>query len=482
MSELENHLEEYRKGFLRNFRKLEDNPALENPQFNFSTYGKQLARYIASKDLPTPLTIGLNGEWGSGKTTMIKIIQQNIAEISGDSDYENTTCINFNAWAAEKTDIVTSLFQKISRFLDTKQFDRSWMRKIKKPRIEKFNNPWMTLCADIALRELMMGMTYEDVKGHFKKPPLSIEDISKQIEDLLGGKRLVIFIDDLDRCNASNILELLETIKNVLGAKNLIFCITVDMKQIERAWELRYKSDLVKIESKEYIEKLFPIIFSLPPKIDDDVGSYHDSLVVRNHEYDKLRTHLVESLTHNPRKIKRMLNIIFFLIQNYDLKNIEVSEEMNVREQCQLHFSFIITWAALTINHRKISEIFQTEPYAIIPVALFFSMFDSFMEFKEEYVKMNKDKETYVRKGKIAHRFARQIFTSSVSDILKIVVEEDQLAFKTLKQTSEFIKNPKEFNPQKSEVYYNNELITKGYNGESKIFKKITEKGGLVSV
>ena len=293
---------------------------------------------------------------------------------------------------------------------------------------------------------------------------------------------MVIFIDDLDRCNASNILELLETIKNVLGAKNLIFCITVDMKQIERAWELRYKSDLVKIESMEYIEKLFPIVFLLPPKTDDDVGSYHDSLVVRNREYDKLRTHLVESLTHNPRKIKRMLNIIFFLIQNYDLKNIEVSEEMDIRKQCQLHFSFIITWVALTINHRKISEIFQTKPSAVIPIALFISMFDSFIEFKEKYMEMNKDDEIRITKDEFVHRFSHQIFTSSVNDILKIVVEEDQLAFKTLKQTSEFIKNPKEFNRQQREVYYTNEFITKGYNGESKIFKKITEKGGLVSV
>ena len=473
MSELENHLDEYRKSFLRNFRKLEDSPALENPQFNFSTHGKQLARYITSKDLPTPLTIGLNGEWGSGKTTMIEIIQQNIAKISDDSDYEDTTCINFNAWAAEKTDILTSLFQKISGFLDTEQSSRS--------RIKKFDNPWITLCADIALRKLMVGMTYKDAKKHFKKPSPSVEDISKQIEDLLGGKRLVIFIDDLDRCNASNILELLETIKNVLGAKNLIFCITVDMKQIERAWELRYKSDLVKIESKEYIEKLFPIIFSLPPKTYDDVGSYHDSLVTLNDEHDKLRTHLVESLTSNPRKIKRMLNIIFFIIQNYDLKNIEVNEEMDIRKQCQLHFSFIITWVALTVNHRKISEVFQTEPSAIIPIALFFNMFDSFTEFKEEYMKMNKDKAPYIKKGEIVHKFAHQIFTSSVSDILKIVVEEDQLAFKTLKQTSKFIKKPEEFNPQGREIYYDNEFVAKGYNGESKIFKKITEKGGLVS-
>ena len=102
------------------------------------------------------------------------------------------------------------------------------------------------------------------------------------------------------------------------------------------------------------------MVFSLPPKTDDDVGSYHDSLVALNDEYGKLRIHLVESLSSNPRKIKRMLNIIFFLIQNYDLKNI-VDEEMDSKKQCQLHFSFIITWVALTINHRTISKVFQTE-------------------------------------------------------------------------------------------------------------------------
>ena len=83
MPDLENALESYRKGFLENFRKLDDSPALENLKFNFSTYGEQLARYITSEDLPTPSTIGLNGEWGSGKTTMIKTIQQNIDKMNG---------------------------------------------------------------------------------------------------------------------------------------------------------------------------------------------------------------------------------------------------------------------------------------------------------------------------------------------------------------------------------------------------------------
>ena len=299
---------------------------------------------------------------------------------------------------------------------------------------------------------------------------------------MLGGKRLIIFIDDLDRCNASNILELLETIKNVLGIGNLIFCITVDMKQIERAWELRYSSDMGKIESKEYIEKLFPVVFSLPPKTDDDVGNYIDSLVPIDDKYAKLRSHLIKSLTSNPRKIKRMLNIIFFLIQNYDLDNCYTHPESSAITECQLHFSLIITWVSLTINHRKISGILQMEPSAFIPVVLLVAAYDSFRKFKNACGQFDQGQSPQITKDGIDHVFSRQIITSSIDDILKIIVKEDKLAFKTLKQASKFIKKPEEFNPHDSTINYVNAFISNGYSGVSEIFKKITEKGGLVGV
>ena len=47
-----------------------------------------------------PITIGLNGEWGSGKTTLVKVIQKKIKE-----NFTNTftiECADFNAWDAEK--------------------------------------------------------------------------------------------------------------------------------------------------------------------------------------------------------------------------------------------------------------------------------------------------------------------------------------------------------------------------------------------
>ena len=472
MPDLENALESYRKGFLENFRKLDDSPALENLQFNFSTYGEQLARYITSEDLPTPSTIGLNGEWGSGKTTMIKTIQQNIDKMNGKEGCVDTTYLDFNAWAAEKTDIVVSLFQEISEFLRMRQHNT-------RSQIKKFTGSWIPLVADVALRKWGGGMTYDAAKKHFEKSPPSIKIISEQIKVLLSGKRLVIFIDDLDRCNASNILELLETIRNVLSVGNLIFCITVDIKQIERAWELRYNSDVGEIESKEYVEKLLPVVYSLPPKTDDEVRDYFDSLVTLYGEYGKLRVHLIKSLTSNPRKMKRMLNIIFFVIQNYDLNNCDVNAESNIRKECQLHFSLIITWMSLTINHKKISKILQAEPSAFMSIVLFVNACNSFTEFKKLYGQFEVDGHVDIPHDKILHIFNPEIFTSSVVDILKIMLE-NQLAFKTLKQMGEFIDKPEEFNFDTTSVVYTNDFISAGYGGVSEIFKKITEKGGLV--
>ena len=237
-----------------------------------------------------------------------------------------------------------------------------------------------------------------------------------------------------------------------------------------------------KIESKEYIEKLFPMVFSLPPKTDDDVGNYIDSLVPIDDKYAKLRSHLIKSLTSNPRKIKRMLNIIFFLIQNYDLDNCYTHPESSAITECQLHFSLIITWVSLTINHKTISRILQMEPSAFIPVVLLVAAYDSFTKFKNACGQFDQGQSPQITKDGIDHVFNRQIITSSIDDILKIIVKEDKLAFKTLRQTSKFIKKPEEFNPHDSTINYVNAFISNGYSGVSEIFKKITEKGGLVGV
>ena len=477
-------LEKFRKHFLRGFKTLSDSPNLENIQFNFSTYGKQLAHYITSESLPTPLTIGLNGAWGTGKTTMIKIIQKEIKSMNNRTTDElirfgfvHTDFIDFNAWDAEKTDIALLLYKKI--FEHKSQNDQC-----NKLKITEFNKSLVTLFADVALRKFG-GITYNDAKEHFDKL-IDSKTISKQVCNLIGDERLVVFIDDLDRCNASNILKLLETIKNILNIENLIFVITVDIKKIERAWELQYKMPVGVLEGQEHVEKLFQIVFSLPFKNDNEIEIYVDSLTHLDKLYNKLHIHLVKNLTDNPRKIKRMLNTIFFIIQNYDLENIELNDDNGIVQEYQLHFAFIITWVSLATNHRRILQILQRQPHAIIPIVLFFNELNLFSELQEHYTVIEKNDfnsiSIFDKKQKNSeHVFYSELFDPTVRDILKIVVKDDKLAFKTLKQIGKFFKKLS-IDLDDGRIHYSSNNLYKYYEGTFKTFKKIIENGGLVGV
>ena len=407
-------LEGYREDFVKDFRSLGDSIAADNPMFGFSKYGKQLATYVTSEDLPTPLTIGLNGKWGSGKTTMTRIIQNEIDQINNDSDMQDgkrsthVDYVDFNAWHAEKTDLSYSLWNIISEHYSNNS-NGVFRNSDKVKEVGKF-------LLDVASRKIA-NMSLDEANKYFENLS-NVKLPSDEISKLVGDNRLIVFIDDLDRCDASNIIDLLEVIKNVLNIDKLVFFVTVDISKIERAWELRY-NNVGKIESKEYIEKLFPIIFSLPPKNIDDIYAYHRSLVQLDKKYDNIHIHLVNSLSDNPRKIKRMLNLVFFLIQNYDLKYIETHDDEHSFRECRLHFALIITWVTLTVNHKKISRMFKLQPSAIVVIALLFSEASYFSTFKQQYLDFlaSHSSDFYVPRYTGSCVFESALFTPLIKDI-----------------------------------------------------------------
>ena len=465
-------LESYREIFLKTFKIFDDRPELKALQFNFVQYGEQLTNYITNENLPTPLTICLNGEWGSGKTTMIKIIKANIKNMqSSCNDSSPDIFIDFNAWQAENANIVLSLYDKICCHYESNNAATG-----------KFKNSIMTLATDIAMRKFG-NISYNDAKKHFEKR-ITLEILQKQISDLIKS-RLIVFIDDLDRCNADNILGLLETIKNVFDIKNIVFFITVDIKKIERAWELRYNSKVGILESKEHIEKLFPIVFSLPIKNQFEITKYMESLVQFDQKHDRLRIHLINSLTNNPRKIKRMLNTIFFIIQNYDLKTIDGNGETDIWKDCELHFAFIITWVSLTTNHREIAKIIQLNPSALIFLVMLFCRIDYFTELKRKYNNFNESESnglqiSDIKNSDIKHFFPANLFDSNIRQILEIVINSDPLAFKTIKQIGVFFQLDEKYDNRTRGYDYGD--IHKIYQGYYKIFKDIVEQGGLLGI
>lgn len=88
----------------------------------------------------------------------------------------------------------------------------------------------------------------------------------------------------------------------------------IDITKIERAWELRYDSKIGKIEGREHVEKLFPLKLALPPKSQQDLATYVKNLAGSLSDAD------IEFILHNsqfnPRKIKRMLNLLYVVLLN----------------------------------------------------------------------------------------------------------------------------------------------------------------------
>lgn len=95
---------------------------------------------------------------------------------------------------------------------------------------------------------------------------------------MIGTGRLVIFVDDLDRCLVENAFRILEAVKLFLNAKGVIF-VFVDMKKIERAWELRYRGlPTGTAEGREHVDKIFQFKLSLPPKEKTEFENYLGNL------------------------------------------------------------------------------------------------------------------------------------------------------------------------------------------------------------
>ena len=100
---------------LTNLQFLNDEPLLTNLLFNFQTFADELSKILLDENIPTPFAIGLDGEWGSGKSTLSLRLKSKIAEdVKNDFQKNNWRTIYFNAWKYEKLDPVASTFRMCS--------------------------------------------------------------------------------------------------------------------------------------------------------------------------------------------------------------------------------------------------------------------------------------------------------------------------------------------------------------------------------
>ena len=280
--------------------------------------------------------IAIYGSWGSGKSCLMKTIYNNLNQ-------EKFNVIWFNTWKYEKDDnLAYSLFKYIGK-------DNYW-DKIKKQGSNFLSNAYgifksLTKGVEVNLGilnvkpgEMLDEAEKQDkiIKDNINKQKClweKVEEFENEFKNIKfkDNKRLVVFLDDLDRCESENIITLVSAIKLLLSInKNIIFIIGVDKKAVTLALENKYNNDYNKAD--EYLEKIFSITFELINNIQiKNFIKYINEIIGLDESDAQLILNFFEAIHFtNARHIKKVLRK-YYLMKNY-LKNkgIDINDVHNI--------------------------------------------------------------------------------------------------------------------------------------------------------
>ncbi|MCZ7358287.1 MAG: pentapeptide repeat-containing protein [Candidatus Methanoperedens sp.] len=387
-------------------RILNDQPIDHETFFNFDDYSDALAGIILHEDTNTPLVIGIFGDWGSGKTSLMKTLKKKIENVK---DGHSAQTIWFNAWKYDKEDVISrALLTRILQELETKgekKDEKILNRRLKDLQRSLYKDVYRedpgSLTFDLGKASkgvLKLGLSTVPIIGeglaklfekgvdkdaiieiaeslHHEKIITNIEKIGELeqfqstfreiIRDhyIQHNKRAVVFIDDLDRCVPDKAIEVMEAIKLFLDVEGCIFILGIDRNVIREGVRIKYKDFTlggikVPINGEEYLEKIIQLSFMLPPIMENKLKEFIDDLDQKK-SYKEYHDMIINGIGRNPRKIKRFINAIRFQ-QNLA----EIIPEMKdiVKEDIKQTFdALLIEWQIISSSSNSDFENFRKE-------------------------------------------------------------------------------------------------------------------------
>ena len=271
-----------------------------------------LTKFIS--ECNTPMTIAIQGDWGTGKTSMMNLVRAGLEK-------SKIECIWFNTWQFSQfkmqDDVPVALLLELLKSVCGE--DSKFAQKIIGGLKTLSRGIVMGLSSMFGAKEVGEGITQ-----NFTASPLDVfaqvrglrENIQEAInEKLKNGKqdRIVIFVDDLDRMNPGKAVELLEVIKNFLDLKNCVFVLAVDYGVVSAGTKQKYGADMDELKGRSFFDKIIQLPFNLPVS-QYTINKYLQKILALKQE--ELRVYLelaTYSIGTNPRALKRLANIMNLL-------------------------------------------------------------------------------------------------------------------------------------------------------------------------
>jgi len=342
--------------------------ASEDDRFRHEDVVAELAHLVDSRHAQT--NIALFAPWGSGKTGISKLLRFRLEDKSARQRY-----VYFDAFKHRDTSLRRSFLRAVATGLDedpakidnlskeevTQELGSSGWKRVAgfvagalgigivlmallslvlawiRPEAphESFGESFIIMFTRLSgvatLVAALIGVVVSGLLGGVtatrKQTPLSEDD---EFEDAFGelvkkADRLVVFIDELDRCAADEVVETLETMRVFLDVPNCIFIVAADRQALEAALRRKARQETPADEvhpyfssAGAYVDKIFQFQISLPPLRWTDTGEFAENLVKnrgglwaelrKRDELQDVLAALIPTHVTSPRRVKVLLN------------------------------------------------------------------------------------------------------------------------------------------------------------------------------
>ena len=389
-------------------RNIIDMPVGENEnskdQLELDKYITGLSEFIKTCDMPT--TIAIQGEWGSGKTSMMNLLKTRLCrtlnKVSADDKKEERpyygVWINVWKYSLMKTPemtlltVLSAMTEEIVHHMKYRHEDS--MHKVISnvgSVVGKFLKVTTNLGINFASNSLGVGSLVNNIGGSDDEPGsvLSPDAIQKMLKNAINdfieaeneiakrnntqpARGFLFFIDDLDRMEPAIAVSLLELLKNIFEVSNCVFVLAIDYDVVVRGLRAKFGDQKISADNERQYRSFFDKIIQLPFNMPQNnyniekflkeglnsIGYFEDNRFRRLKEDEVLKklSRLVELSTgRNPRSIIRLINSLSLIniMQNQTNKDNKISDEEEI-----LNFGLI----CMQIAYQRIYRLLQQYP------------------------------------------------------------------------------------------------------------------------
>jgi len=290
-------------------------------------YTNGLIRFISTS--ATPITIGVQGEWGSGKTSLLNTIKEDLCDKDSSAHYS----IWLNTWeysllsTPDETliKIISGLVLQIGEITKNNSTEKGKKAASAIGSLMKSFGGTVGGVAGKAMQvtgEIIDSTVNKQQDNSIKALRCALQDVIDEAIQASNGKKkaFIFFIDDLDRLDPAVAVSILELIKNLFDLKNCIFVLAIDYGVVIKGLQSKFgvMTEENEWEFRAFFDKIIQLPFSMPIS-SYNIGKYLKSLLVDVNYFEKSdleNEEAVSSITEivglsvgtNPRALKRLAN------------------------------------------------------------------------------------------------------------------------------------------------------------------------------